>query len=403
MSIWQRIAGGWKTHGPNSGSGPGAFDTDATSPYSTNVNADTAMKLSAFSACVQLRAETMGSLPIQVRDADKKIVTDHPVYDLLHRSPNAIQTPAEFISHQTACVDIHGNGISVVTRRANGEPISLESYDPTTCTAAEKKNGTWVYTIGGDKVKAEDVLHLKGFSLDGGWGLSRIDIGRNIIASQIDANDAAAMGFRQGLKIGGFFEMDRNLDTPEREEWKTILNRFGERTNAGKWLTLLKGMKPVSGAEFRMKPAEMELLASRAVGIEEICRLMCVPPQLIGHTDKASSWASSLEQINLFFLMYSLQPSFIRMEQRFNKTLLSAKDVAKGLSVKFTLQGLLRADMRTQALMFAQMLQNGVYNVDEVRDLLDRTSIPGGDEYRVQMNMGAMTAQDQNQNQPTKP
>ena len=55
-----------------------------------------------------------------------------------------------------------------------------------------------------------------------------------------------------------------------------------------------------------------------------------VPPPLIGHTSKASSWASSLENLNLHFLLYSLQPTLVRCEQRIEKKLLSFEDIAAG-------------------------------------------------------------------------
>jgi HK97 family phage portal protein len=390
MSIWRRIFGGWKTWGPNSILGPGGFDS-ADTPYES-ITKETAIKLSAVYSCVSLRAETIGSLPIHLRDKDKKVMSDHDVYGLLHDSPNAMMTAPEFWSLAQANVDLHGNSVNVIPRRSNGTPISLEPVDPDAWTLEQKKSGSYFYEIGGEKFKPEDILHLKGFSTNGLIGLPRLDIGREIIASQISANASAATAFRNGLKIGGFFVPELSNPTPEQlAEFNARLDRFGRAENAGKWMTLLKGFKPVSGSEFRIKPAEAELLQSRYFGIEEICRLFNTPPQLIGHSDKASSWASSLENINLFFLMYSLQPSFIRHEQRIAKTLLSPNDRARGRYAKFNIQGLLRSDNKAQAMVFASALQNGYYSVNEVRDLLDRAGVgPEGDEYRVQMNMAQL-------------
>jgi HK97 family phage portal protein len=395
MSIWRRIFGGWKTHGPGTLGMTAGFDSHDSSQAYDPVDADTALKLSAVYSCVSLRAEVIGSLPVHVRDAKKNVVRDHPAYAILHDSPNAMMTPAEWLSMQQAHVDMQGNGVSIVTRRSNGTPISCEPVDPESVDLTTTKSGRYKYKIGNDNYDPEEILHLKSFSMDGLRGLPRLDIGSCILSSQVSANSAAARFFRNGLKIGGFFVPEISNPTPEQLlEFNTRLDRFGLPENAGKWLTLLKGFKPVSGAEFRIKPAEAELMQSRYFGIEEICRLFNTPPQLIGHSDKSSSWASSLENINLFFLMYSLQPSFIRHEQRFNKTLLSAADRAQGLHCKFNLQGLLRADAKVQAMMFSTGLQNGYYSINDVRDLLDRAGIgEEGDEYRVQMNMAPAGAE----------
>lgn len=388
MSIVAWLRGGWKTWGPGTTGIAGAYASEDGSLYDA-VSADSALKLSAAWACMTLRAETIGTLPIHLCDKAKKIVSDHPAYVVAHDSPNALQTPAEWMSMQQAHVDMHGNGLSIVERRSNGTPVSVEPVDdPTSAELVLKKSGRGHYLIDGDKHAIEDVLHFKGFSMRSGWGIPRIEIGRQILASQLSANNSAAQAFKNGLKIGGFFSPEINLTESQQREFNERLNFFGRSENAGKFLTLVKGMKPISGSEFRIKPAEAELLQSRYFGIEEICRLFNTPPQLIGHSDKASSWASSLEQINLFFLMYSLQPSFIRHEQRLNKTLLSASDRAKGLHFKFSIRGLLRSDMKSQQLMFASALQNGYYNVNDVLDLLDRPGVgPEGDVYRVQANM----------------
>src|SRR5690606_21104325 len=119
MTIWSQLygtlKGGWKTYGPNSISGPGGFaEHDEDGP--TAVNAETAMKLSAVWACQNLRAETMGTLPIHLRDKRKNILTDHPLYRILHTSPNANQTAPEYWSLCTAHVDMFGNAVSIIER-----------------------------------------------------------------------------------------------------------------------------------------------------------------------------------------------------------------------------------------------------------------------------------------------
>jgi HK97 family phage portal protein len=397
MSIWARIKGGWKTWGPNAAAGDAGF-ASSDAPSDVNVNPETAMRLSAVWACMHLRAETIGSLPIHVRDGDKKVVKDHPLYAVLHDSPNAMQTAPEYISMQTAHVDMYGDGLSTVERRSNGSVISLEPFAYPPEIALKQGTRGWYYeTPDGEKFDAKNVLHQKGFSMDGRRGLSRLHVGRAILAAQISADKAAMTAFQNGMKVGGFFKQPVNQQgmTPAQAiEFKNRLDTYARAENAGKGMLLPPGVEPVGGENFRMRPADAELLSSRYMGIEEICRLFNVPPQLIGHTDKASSWASSIEQINLFFLMYSLQPTLIRDERRFTKTLLTTADRARGLEVKFSLGGLMRADAQTRSAFYASGLQNGWLNRNEVRDLEDRVAIDNGDEYTVQLNMGQLGAGD---------
>lgn len=391
MTILQRIFGGWKTHGPNTTIGAGAFN----GPLGTYdaVSRDMALRLSVVWACMNLRAETIGTLPVHIRDEKKKVLRDHDLFNLLHYSPNAMMTGAEFWSMQTAHTDMHGNAYSVVRRRTRDKSvISLEPInDPDVVSLEQRKGVGYYYEIDGEKFDPEDVLHLKGFSMSGLIGLSRLQIGRNILSAQLSANDAAMVAFKQGVKVGGFFTVEKDLDPKQIVQFKERLADYSKPENAGRFMTLLKGMMPIAGADFRPKPVDAELLSSRYFGIEEGCRLFGVPPQLIGHSDKASSWASSLENVNLFYLMYSIIPTLVRNEQRIAKTLLSREDKRKGISAKFGIQGLLRADTKTMLLFFASALQNGYYNRNEVRDLLDRGEIENGDEYMIQLNMGKAT------------
>ena len=84
------------------------------------------------------------------------------------------------------------------------------------------------------------------------------------------------------------------------------------------------------------------MLESRAFSIEEICRWFRVPPFMVGHTTKQSSWASSLEGMNLQFLTHTLRPLLVNIEQEIGRCLLDSDDE---VFAEFSVEGLLRADI----------------------------------------------------------
>ena len=145
-------------------------------------------------------------------------------------------------------------------------------------------------------------------------------------------------------------------------------------------------MDVVSGASIRLNPQDAQLLESRYFGIEEICRTFATPPQLVYHTSKASSWASSLEGMNLGYLTYSLRPILVRIEQAIIKKLLTPAE-RKAYKPRFSVEGLLRADTAGRASFYAQMLQNGVMSRNEVRELEDLPPVAGADSLTVQLNL----------------
>lgn len=390
---WSHIRGGWRSYTPSTLMGAGLLDSsDRGSDLYYNVTADSAMRIGMVSSCVTLRSETMGMLPFNIRDKTKRVVTDHPANALIHDSPNSMQTAPEFWSVGNAHTDLFGNAFSKIERTSKGVPYALNPwFDPTTVVLESTKSGRWFYRVGRDeKINPEDMLHLRGFGLDNFMGMSRLEAGRRLLSMQLSADDSAMTTFRQGMKVGGFFGVEENMDSPELVQFKRRMEEYGKLENQGKWMVLLRGMKPFPAGDFKVKPAEAELLQSRYLGNEEICRLFCVPPQLVGQTDKASSWASSIENINLYYLMYSVAPTLVRREQRVEKRLLTPGERSRGLQARTTIAALQRVSLKDRMQFYASALQNGYFNRDEVRDLEERGTIPGGQEYTIQTNLASV-------------
>lgn len=365
------------------------FDSHAT-PSGSSVSPDSSLKLSAVWACVRLRAQTISSLPLHLRAEDKTHARAHPLYRLLHSSPNADMTASEFWEAQLASLDLWGNAFVQIAREGR-RVVSLSPLNPEKVVVVRDSYGalTYEYTSGGSVTtySDEDILHLKGFTLDGIMGLSPIQFAAETMGGLMDANRAAAREFQNGLKVGGFLKTGAvTLQKEQRDRLRDSLSLFGRPENAGKWMVLEAGMEPASAEGIRMNPADAQLLESRYFGIEEICRAFGVPPQLIGHTDKASSWASSLEQTNMGFLTYSLRPTLVRIEQAIAKKLLLPEERDK-YRPKFSVEGLLRADSAARAGFYSQMLQNGVMSRNDVRSLEDLPPVEGGDALTVQLNM----------------
>lgn len=383
----------------NSGGVFDSLDAQREGDLYPSVSESTALKLSAVLACVTTRAETIGSLPIHLRDSKKRPVKEHDLYGILHDLPNSFMTSSDYGSMSVAKTDLQGNQISIIARRSRDRSVVAINPLPPDMgyEFTMDRQGRYVYRINGEDFDPDDVLHMKGFSLDGFNGLSRLQVGRHILAAQYQGDVATMRAFQQGLKVGGFFKMAPDRDDLDDHQFKQFMQRmatFSSAENQAKWMPLPPGMEPVATGGFKINPVDVELLASRHFGIEEICRLFNVPPPLIGHTSKASSWASSTEQLNLHFLMYSLQPTLVRREKTFWHKLLTPAERKLGLEPKYSVEGLLRADVKTRQAFYASGLQNGYLSQNEVRDMEDRPGIgEEGDVFRVQLNMAGAEQQ----------
>lgn len=382
--FWSRVAGRRPKLDPGSRVEP--FSSYRSRAGSV-VDVDTALKIAAVWACVRLKAQTISSLPLHLRDQDNKLAHGHNIYRLLHKAPNADMGPSEFKEVISSSLDLWGNFYAQIVRSGN-RIISLEILSAEEMAVERTKSGVIRYAYKDDEVFSEaDILHIRGFTLDGLVGLSPIQYAAQTLGAQMDANDAADREFASGLKTGLVIESGERILQPEqRERLRSNLREYSLPEKTNEPIVLEAGQKISNINGLKINPADAQLLESRYFGIEEICRAFGVPPQLIGHTDKASSWASSLEQTNMGFLTYGLQPMLVRIEQTMQRKLLSPseRDI---YSAKFSVEGLLRSDSQSRAGFYASMLQNGVMTRNEVRALENLPAVDGADDLTIQLNL----------------
>ena len=357
----------------------------------SSVDVEKSLKLSAVWACVRLRSQTIASLPLHLKDSDRKIASKHELYKIIHDAPNADMCSSEFWEAQIANLDLWGNAYSRINR-IGGRVVSLDILDPQYMRVKRSDSGEIVYiytknNVDGGEYPESEILHFRGFTLDGLVGLSPISYQAHVMGLQIDANNAASKAFKNNLKAGGFLKTgDRVLNSDQRKLMRDALADFGKPENAGKWMILEAGMEPANMSGAWINPHDAQLLESRYFGIEEICRAFGVPPQLVFSTDKSSSWASSAEQINQNFLTYSLNPMLKRIEQTISRKLLKPEERSKFYPI-FSVEGLLLADSAGRASFYTALLQNGVMTRNEVRALENLPPVEGADQLTVQLNL----------------
>ncbi|MGL4527876.1 MAG: phage portal protein, partial [Aestuariivirga sp.] len=104
-----------------------------------------AIGLSATYACVNLIAGTIASLPLMVyrRNADgvRDVARDHPLYQLLHDSPNYDQTALDFWEFMAASLELHGNAYAIIERGSAARVAALIPLRPDKVTARRNRAG----------------------------------------------------------------------------------------------------------------------------------------------------------------------------------------------------------------------------------------------------------------------
>ncbi|HHZ7362329.1 TPA: phage portal protein [Proteus mirabilis] len=362
-----------------------------TSSSGKVVTADKAMQLSAVWACVRLLSESISTLPNKIykseSDGSRSLAKDHPIYRLLCKQPNFEMTPSRFMLMVVASLCLRGNSF-IEKKYIGSKLVALEPLLPQNMMVKRSdQTGMLEYKYTdplGQKTRTiptNKIMHIRGFGMDGICGMIPVKIGRDVIGAALSVEESAAKIFENGLQSSGFLSSEFPLDDEQRERIRSYLLSFVGSKNAGKMMVLEGGMKYNN---VTMNPEAAQMLESRTFSIEEICRWFRVPPFMVGHMDKQSSWASSVEGMNMQFLTNTLRPLLVNIEQEISRCLLNGDD---DYYAEFSVEGLLRADSEGRSAYYTTALQNGWMSRNDVRRLENLPPIEGGDIYTVQLNL----------------
>ncbi len=356
----------------------------AKSPSGEVVNKNTALKLTAVYRCIATNAETVAGLPkMVIKESDKQRMFNDPVYPLIHLQPNPLMTAFAFWETVMVHLQTDGNAYCPIRRNALGYPIRLDLIeDPENVSIYERDNDLY-YLYKSETYFSYDILHFKGFSMNGLKGRSPIRTAMDAIGLGLSGQTFGSDYFSKGLNQPGLIETEGSMTD---DEWKAFQSHWkesylGNSDNVpvieygGKWKSL--GI-PLDQAQY---------IATREFTVEEICRIFNVPPPIV--FDLRRAHFSNIEHLDMQYAKYCIKGYAKRIEQECDVKLFPQSKWGKK-GVKFSLEGLLRGDLRTRTQYYRTAIVTGWMNRQQVRELENME--PGPDhleEYLTPLNMAS--------------
>lgn len=360
------------------------------------VTADSAAQLDVVQAVLERLAGTISTLPMMVYrrtgEDEREPARDHPLFNLLRRTPNARQTAQEFRDEQQRHLSFYRNCYSEIIPAPDGSPIgSLEPIHPARVLKIERKGGRIFYTIrnlegGGQSVIEEDrIWHIRKAPLtpDGLMGRPMYDTARETFGKAQAVEQFGALYFANGGSGGGVLKhpgafKDKQQQADFLDAWRaggSGLSRHRDRL-------LLNG---VDYTPFAINNDEAQFIETTREMGSKLARLWSMPPHMVGILDKATF--SNIEQQSIEYVVHTLAPWISAWEQAAARDLLIGKDQDEYF-VEFNVAGLLRGDFKTRWASYALGRQWGWLSINDVRRLENMKAIgPEGDDYLQPLNM----------------
>lgn len=350
------------------------------------VNWKTALQASTALACARVIGEGLAQVPIKLHRSrtggGSDVAYDHPMHALVHDAPNGDITSFEWRETMGLRLVFAGNEYAYKARAGSrvAELLPLEPGSVSMKRDAERRPRYEIRLSDGTqmRVAAEDMLHIKGPSWDGMTGLDGVKLAREAIGLSLAAEEHNARMFGNGARLGGVLSTEANLNADQlkllRDSWQ---DSQGGLANAYKTAILFGGLKFQPMA---MPNDQAQMVELRGQQVEEVCRFFRVLPIMVGHADKAATYASA-EQMFLAHVVHTMGPWYARVEQRLNMGLLTPEERRAGYYFRFNVAGLLRGSHEARATYYSKALGAGGspawMSQDEVRDLEDMNPMGG--------------------------
>jgi HK97 family phage portal protein len=323
-------------------------------------------------AAVRVLADAASSLPLHVYraadDGGRERVRSGKLADLLDR-PGPATSQADLVSSLMSHLLVWGNGYIGKFRDASGEIASLGLLVPER-VRPELQGGRvrWRFSppTGRQQLLTEaDLVHVKGLSTDGLIGLSAVSQASRVLGLSDELVTHAIEFFEQGRGLpSGVFKMPEGSSEVARQRMvESLRNEMKQRG-----LLVVEGEGSLEA--LTMKLDDAQFARQRELSAQEVARVFRIPPHMIGAPSADSMTYSSVEQESIEFVRYSLTPWLRRIELAISND----TDLAfQRQYVRFELDGLLRADAKTRAEIYALALDpiQGWMSREEIRRLED--------------------------------
>ena len=362
--------------------GSGDF-VDIQSLSGTVVNADTAMEVNAVFSAVSLISDTIATLPI-----DAYIRSQGSRYALRPRpawvtKPDVDTTKEAFYGACIVSLLLEGNIFIRKFRNRRGEIVNMTVLNPVDVDIKRNGLGRVMFNVKGEEkaLTSDEIIFIPDVVRPGSIrGISRVEALKENFGLAVALENYASKFFGSGTHTSGVLEVPGNLTA---EQAKMMQEAFDSRHKG--WGRAHKTAIISGGAQYKptnVPNDQAQFLDSRRMAVEDVARAFNVPPHLLGLP--GTNTYASVEQNNIAFVTHTLRPIAQKLEGALT-AVLSEETGQEAAFVKFSLDGLLRADINSRTEAYTKGLNSGYYKINDIRRFEDLEPIddPTADTVRV--------------------
>lgn len=361
-----------------------------------------ALKLSAVYSAISTISNTMSKIPFSVINRfTKEKVDDDNLYRLLNLQPNL----------NTNIVDAHKNFWVRDLYKGEAFCVPVRSFRSTFIdelvyvdnSKVEKDidvNGVVHYNTilpnGKElRLRYDEIIHLKEFTLDGINGVSPLEYARHTTQTGLNQMVFEKSFYANYGRPNDYLKTTADLSAKEvevtlpdgkiiKKSYKDVMREAWAKAHSGDMLysTAILDNGIEYGTVPQITPEQMQFVTAKSVTVEDVARFFDMG-NCLHKLGMGKQTYSTNEQGQISYVTETIVPRLRKWETELTLKVLTEEQRQKGWVVKGNINAELRGDTANRATWYDKMRSMGVYNINEIRELEDLPSIGEQGETRL--------------------
>jgi HK97 family phage portal protein len=358
------------------------FGPGVNSTAGVGMDPDDQLQDASFFAGLRAPAENLAALDCHLYrkspDGGRSKAEDRPEFALVHESPNDEITASTFFEWAVSGMRHRGASLAQIERDGSGEPLGFWPIHRDRWWTFRDKAGFLKYAVAltDEEVTgfdASDVLHFKGFSVDGEDGIDVAGLAHESLALSIAAERYGAAFYGNGCQPLGALIHPGVLDKKARVALASSFKE--EHQGPGKAHGIPVFEEGVSYVKIGANPNEAQAYELNKHQGRQASRWTGTPPSQM--SDLEHSTFNNIENQSISFVRFGLRVDAKRIVRELGKKLLTAEE-RKTYYFAFAFNELLGGTTKERFDAYKVARETGWLNADEIREMEDRDPIPGG-------------------------
>ena len=347
-----------------------------------------ALASSPVAAAHRILTNSIGALPIGMyqRQGDRRTpVTDHRTLYPLQVRANPLMSPMIFKKVMMSRCFWYGEAFAYPDMSVF--PMQLIPLPPQPTLYENPVTGERWYVfqptpqIEPRKFNERELIHLYFDTGDGKTGVGLLQMARESISTDLNAQKYAGKFYRQGARPSGVVEVPTKLDQDKKDKVRDSFERMaGGMDGAFRIAVIDLGMKYT---QLGISQKDAQFVESRNFAVEEMARFTGIPLHKM-QAGKQSYNSNQAQGID--YVVNTLQPIVVQWEQEFRYKLLLNNE-HQDMYYKFNMAAEMRGDDQARAAFYTSMIATSMMSPNEGRTFEDWDEKEGADDLLVTKNL----------------